>query len=51
MFLNTQQMVPQTIREEIISATYWEVNRVPVPKNIAFVKNVINVVRGFVSYI
>ena len=38
IFLNIQQMVPQIIREEMMSATYWEADQDLVRKGIAFVR-------------
>ena len=47
LFLNIQQMAPGTIREDM-SAIYWETDQDPVAKCIAFVRNAVDVVLGFV---
>ena len=42
LFLKIQHMVPKMIiPEEMMIATYWEVDQDPVPKCIAFVRNVV----------
>ena len=51
LFLNMQQMAPLMIREEMRSTTHWEPDQDPVLKCIAFVRNVVNDVRGVVSYV
>ena len=40
-FLNLQQMAPEIIRDEVMSATYCEVDQDPVPKCITSVRNVV----------
>ena len=42
-------MAPRVI-QEAMGATYWETDQDPVKKCIAFVRNVVNIVLGFLPY-